>query len=348
MFFKEFKRGKGITFFLVFLLAGCEPVTVVKSEYQFDYSDRVMGTQFTIKVPQLPEQLKPESLKHRIKQRLDDLDSQFSTYKPDSEISRINAQNNVDWISVTPSFGKVMSEALRINKLSKGAFDPTIGPLVNLWGFGPDPSVSEVPDAEIIQSLLLVTGTENILWDSKRLRIKKLKENIFLDFSALAKGYAVDEVAQLLKNYKINDFMVEIGGELRLKGINSDGKLWRIAVEKPTIDQRMIQQVLAISDTAIASSGDYRNFFEKEGMRYSHTIDPRTGYSITHNVVSVTVLHESTMTADAFATTFMVLGEEKGLELAKEESLAVLFILKTDEGFVERSSPQYQTIEQVH
>ena len=142
--------------------------------------------------------------------------------------------------------------------------------------------------------------------------------------------------------------MVEIGGELRLKGINSDGKLWRIAVEKPTIDQRMIQQVLAISDTAIASSGDYRNFFEKEGMRYSHTIDPRTGYSITHNVVSVTVLHESTMTADAFATTFMVLGEEKGLELAKEESLAVLFILKTGEEFVERSSPQYQTIEQVH
>lgn len=348
MSFKEFKRGKGIAFFLVFLLAGCEPVAVVKSEYQFDYSDTVMGTRFTIKVPQLPEHVKSESLKHIIRGRLNDLDSQFSTYKTDSEISRINAQTNDGWISVTASFGKVMTEALRINKLSKGAFDPTIGPLVNLWGFGPDPSVLEVPDAETIKSLLLVTGTENILWDSKRLRIKKLKENIFLDLSALAKGYAVDEIAQLLEKHKINNFMVEIGGELRLKGINSDGDLWRIAVEKPTIDQRMIQQVLAISDTAIASSGDYRNFFEKEGMRYSHTIDPRTGYSIKHNVVSVTVLHESTMTADAFATTFMVLGEEKGLELAKEENLAVLFILKTDEGFVERISSQYQTIEQVH
>lgn len=164
----------------------------------------------------------------------------------------------------------------------------------------------------------------------------------------MAKGYAVDEVARLLENQKINDFMVEIGGELRLKGVNSTGDFWRIAVEKPTIEQRMIQQVLAVSDSGIASSGDYRNYFEKEGARYSHTIDPRTGYSIKHAVVSVTVLHDSTMTADAFATTFMVLGEEKGLELAKEQNLSVLFILKTDEGFVERSTSQYQLIEQVH
>jgi thiamine biosynthesis lipoprotein len=348
MFFKELKRGKGAAFLLVFLLVGCEQTEVVQSVYRVDYRDSTMGTRFTIKIPQLPDNVESQALKHSIKLRLDELDSQFSTYKADSEISRINAQGSGDWISVTPSFGKVMTEALRINKLSQGAFDPTIGPLVNLWGFGPDPSMTEVPDRETIKNLLLVTGTENILWDSERLRVKKLKENIFLDFSALAKGYAVDEVARLLENQKINDFMVEIGGELRLKGVNSTGDFWRIAVEKPTIDQRMIQQVLAVSDSGIASSGDYRNYFEKEGARYSHTIDPGTGYSIKHAVVSVTVLHDSTMTADAFATTFMVLGEEKGLELAKEQNLSVLFILKTDEGFVERSTSQYQLIEQVH
>lgn len=334
--------------FLVFLLVGCQQQEVDKPLYRVDYTDLTMGTQFTVKIPHLPDTVTPQALKDLIKLRLNELDSQFSTYQSTSEISRVNAQPSGQWITVTPAFAKVLTEAVRINKLSHGAFDPTIGPLVNLWGFGPDPSAAEIPAREKIQSLLAVTGTENMAWDASRLTFKKLKDNLFLDFSALAKGYAVDEIAHLLEGHQVNNFMIEIGGELRLKGVSGAGRSWRIAVEKPTVDRRTIQQILAVSDVAIASSGDYRNYFEKAGVRYSHTIDPRTGYPIAHTVVSVTVLHESTMTADAFATTFMVLGEEKGLELAKQQNLAVLFILKTDDGFVERSTPQYQLLEQVH
>ncbi|PKM38440.1 MAG: FAD:protein FMN transferase ApbE, partial [Gammaproteobacteria bacterium HGW-Gammaproteobacteria-10] len=173
------------------------------------------------------------------------------------------------------------------------------------------------------------------------LSIKKDHSDLYIDLSAIAKGYGVDQVGLLLEKKGINDYLVEIGGELRLRGRKPDGNDWRIAIEKPTSEQRMIQKIVSITDISVATSGDYRNFFEAEGVRFSHTIDPRTGRSINHNLASVTVLSETAMEADAWATAFMVLGAEQGLRLAEQQHIPVLFITKTEKGFSETSTSAF-------
>ena len=327
---------------LAVLLTACNSEQQSAKQNQLSYSDSIMGTMFNIKIPELPKDVNHEQLKAEIMSLLVEIDGQMSTYKQDSELSKINANTTRDKIVVSAALFEVLTEAQRISALSAGAFDITVGPLVNLWGFGSDKTLSKPPSEQLIKQALQKTGYDSFLLDQTDLAIKKLKPEIYLDLSALAKGYAVDQVAKLLESKQVSDFLVEIGGELNLKGHNSDKKAWRIAVEKPTADSRSIQTVIAVTDIAIASSGDYRNFFEQDGRRYSHTINPRTGWPISHNLISVTVLSNSTMTADALATAFMVLGAEQGLALAEQEKIAALFFLKSDNGLIEKSSTAYQ------
>lgn len=336
------KQGARLCLFLVLLLTGCDSTQQPAHQNQFSYSDWIMGTTFNIKIPKLPKGVDDEQLKVEIMSLLVEIDSQMSTYKQDSELSKINASTTTDKIVISAALFKVLTEAQRISMLSAGAFDITVGPLVNLWGFGPDKTVTEPPSEQLIEQALEKIGNDCFLLDQTTQSIEKLNSEIYLDLSALAKGYAVDQVAALLESKQVSDFLVEIGGELNLKGHNGDNQAWRIAVEKPDAESRTIQSVISATDIAIASSGDYRNFFEQDGQRYSHTIDPRTGWPITHKLVSVTVLSQSTMTADALATAFMVLGAEQGLALAEQEKMAVLFYLKSDNGFIEKSSTAYQ------
>jgi thiamine biosynthesis lipoprotein len=225
--------------------------------------------------------------------------------------------------------------------ISGGAFDITVGPLVNLWGFGPDPMLFVAPDAVLIRQTLTKIGYQKLLFDDQNQRVKKIEVSLYLDLSAIAKGYAVDKVGALLEEYGISHYMVEIGGELRLKGHNIKQKPWRIAIEKPSSEQRVIQKVLPLSNISLATSGDYRNFFESEGVRFSHTIDPRSGSPIRHDLASVTVLSETTMKADALATALMVLGDEEGGRMAERENIAALFIIKTKDGFTEKASSSF-------
>ena len=336
---KNLKRGS-VILLLVFLLPACQQ-QAEKPQYPLHYSDAIFGTSFSIKVTEIPKPVIKEKLKTEIKQLLDELNGQMSTYQQDSELSIINSNLSVDWLSLSKPLYTVLKQADTISQLSNGAFDVTVGPLVNLWGFGPDPMSFVTPEKDIIDQKLKTIGYKKILFDDEKQSIKKIVADIYIDLSAIAKGYAVDQVGLLLEKYGIIDYMVEIGGELRLKGKNITGKPWRIAVEKPTEGSRMIQKVLPLSDISLATSGNYRNYFEHEGVRFSHSIDPRTGRPITHKLASVTILSNTTMKADALATTLMVLGVEQGFKLAEKENIAALFIIKTIDGFVEKASPSF-------
>jgi thiamine biosynthesis lipoprotein len=339
MYFNILKRGSALLL-LVFLLSACQQ-QAEKPQYPLHYSDVIFGTSFVIKVSSLPSSVTGKALRKQIKQLLDELNGQMSTYQKDSELSKINANQSADWLLVSPSLYAVLKQANAISELSNGAFDITVGPIVNLWGFGPDPMSFAAPDKEAIELQLKKIGYKKIVFDDENQKIKKLNPEIYIDLSAIAKGYAVDQVGSLLEQHKIADYMVEIGGELKLKGHNTANKPWRIAVEKPIAGNRVIQKVLPLSDISLATSGDYRNYFELDGVRFSHTIDPRTGMPITHKLASITILSDTTMKSDALATALMVLGAEQGISLAEKKSIAALFIIKTDDGFIEKASSSF-------
>lgn len=337
---KKTKRAVGIvSLLLVFLLVSCDTKTT--KQYPFVYQGQTMGTSFTVKASVVPQSVDQQALKQQIKSLLHEINSSMSTYIETSEISGINRSSSTDWQDVSPHLFEVLKAAQKISKLTQGAFDISIAPLVNLWGFGPDEMTYTVPEEGEIKQQLNQIGYQHLLLSDKADKIKKMIPSLILDLSALAKGYAVDQVALLMERSNISSYLVEIGGEIRLKGKNVDGKLWRIAIEKPMPDNRVIHKVLPISNTAMATSGDYRNYFEKDGIRFSHTIDPRTGYPVTHKLASVTILSENTMEADALATAIMVLGPNDGYQLAEKKQIAALFLIKTGTGYEEKSTSEF-------
>jgi len=305
-------------------------------------SGLTMGTTYTIKLNLVDTNIDRTRISTEVNQRLDKINSQMSTYMETSRLSIFNKSNTQDWEEIPADLYKVIEEALRINQLSYRAFDITIGPVVNLWGFGPKAQLEIVPDESTIREVLDSVGSEHIHLRKEPYAIKKDKPDLYIDLSAIAKGYAVDVIADYLDELSLNNYMVEIGGEIKTKGINPDNKIWHIGIEKPLDDQRSVQTVIILNNTAMATSGDYRNYFEENGIRYSHTIDPSTGKPITHKLASVTVLHPSAMTADALATALLVLGPERGSELAHSENLASLFIVRDKDNFIEIMTPQFK------
>jgi thiamine biosynthesis lipoprotein len=295
-----------------------------------------MGTTYTITINEPRETIDLPAIKKHIDALLDDLNAKMSTYLPDSELSRINQSDATEWINISGDLYEVIKAAIHINALSDGAFDITIGPLVNLWGFGPDKKPDTLPDDAQISMLLGRTGTGKIhLHDSPK-AIKKDLAGIYLDLSGIAKGYAVDRIADLLQQqYGIQNCLVEIGGEIRASGVNPHNRSWRIGIEKPLDGQRSAGRIISLVNTGMATSGDYRNYFETDGVHYSHIIDPLTGKPVTHQLVSVTVLHPEAMIADAWGTALLVLGPEKGMDLANRLNLPVLFIVNSPGGFNE-------------
>ncbi len=314
------------------LLAGCDSDPVV-----IKFSGPIMGTQYHVSVVESEglslDKAGQQVLADGIKNTLVDVDLKMSTYKQHSELSRFNQTNADQWFPVSTDTAVVVEEALQIAALSGGAFDPTIGPLVNLWGFGPDLKPDQVPSEAELALAFERVGYHSVQVKDAGSQTPAIRKNkaIYLDLSAIAKGYAVDQVARYLQRQGYHNYLVEVGGELQLKGHKPDGSSWRIAIEKPNAQGQVAQQVLAVTDVAVATSGGYRNYFEADGQRYSHTINPLTGRPITHKLASVTVLHASCATADALATTLMVMGPEKGLEFARQHNLAVYMLVKAEE-----------------
>lgn len=295
---------------------------------------QTMGTTYSIQWSDQSLPVSSKGLKALIEQRLEHINSLMSTYIDDSQLSQFNQSRENGWHAVDLELAQLVKEALRISELSNGAFDITVGPLVNLWGFGPNHVNFSFPTETEIQIALRSTGYQHLDVRLDPPALNKKLPDLYVDLSAIAKGYAVDSVAELLKEHQIKNFMVEIGGEVKGQGIAPHGNPWRIGIETPSVQRGNIEQIISLADMGVATSGDYRNFIEHEGQRYSHTIDPRNGYPVKHNLGSVTVLNASTATADAWTTTFMVLGPEQSLQLAKANALSGVLITRQGTNYV--------------
>jgi len=278
-----------------------------------------------------------EAVQAEIDKKLELVNDQMSTYRPNSELSRFNKAPTS--LTVSPETAFVVQSALTLSEQSGGGFDVTVGPLVNLWGFGPDKKPTKVPSDAVIAERKQLIGSQYLTVKDNTL-YKAIPE-LYVDLSSIAKGYGVDVVAEYLQEIGINNYLVDIGGELRAKGVKPGDKQWTIAIERPT-DGQNVQRLIQIGDNAIATSGDYRNYYEFDGIRYSHTIDPKTGKPINHKLVSVTVIHASSMMADGLATAITVLGPEAGFAFAQQHKLAVFLIEKQDDGFTEHFTESFQ------
>jgi thiamine biosynthesis lipoprotein len=237
---------------------------------------------------------------------------------------------------------KVLEVAQETSRLSDGAFDVTVAPLVNLWGFGPGPMRDGIPDQDQIRSALARVGYQRLHLRSEPPGIRKERPDLVVDLSAIAKGYGVDLVAEHLDALGLENYLVEIGGEVWGKGHNARGTPWRIAIEKPSPAQRSVYAVVRLDGRGIATSGDYRNFFEQQGQRFSHTIDPTSGRPVIHDLASVTVLSPTVTRADALATALLVLGPEQGYRLAEQQGLAALFIIREGDGYKEKQTRLFE------
>ena len=298
-----------------------------------------MGTTYSVKISDSIED--SEDLQNQIDAQLQRINDLMSTYIPDSELSKFN-QSEIDIpFPLSRENAEVFAMAKKIHEESNGQFDVTIGPLVNLWGFGPNKTDMLVPSNEEIEAAKSRVGMQYLQISSEMVN---KTEAVYVDLSAIAKGYGVDAIAQLLNTKGIENYLVEIGGELRASGVNDKGRYWRIAIEKPDVLQRIPYKTLELKNSAMATSGDYRNYFEIDGNRYSHTISPISGRPIIHNVASVTVIDPSTAMADGYATAINVMGVDAGMNMSEKLNLAVLIIIKTENGFEERYSSQYKAL----
>ena len=307
---------------MVLLLAGCGP----KSAKVLALSGATMGTTYSVQVLPPRADVDPNALQQRIDALLAKVNALMSTYDPDSELSRFNAAQSTDWFAVSPALVKLVDVARQVSEASDGAFDITVGPLVNLWGFGPELRPDALPAQTDIDAARARVGYHKLHTRAEPPALRKDRPDLYVDLSAIAKGYGVDRVAALLESEGLTDYLVEIGGELRGRGVNGRGEPWRIAVERPEAGRRSVFRIVPLHDLGMATSGDYRNFFEVNGERYPHSIDPRTGWPVQHPLASVTVLADDCMWADAWATALLVLGTETGHALAESRGLAALFI----------------------
>ncbi|WP_290588761.1 MULTISPECIES: FAD:protein FMN transferase [unclassified Ketobacter] len=305
-----------------------------------EFSGRTMGTWYTVKVVDLPPTSTAQALAAVIEAELNNVNSKMSTYKADSELSRLNQAAVGEPFPVSRDTFEVISRSLDIWRLSQGAFDITIGPLVNLWGFGPNGSPDRLPTRSEMKQAWNRVGSDGLTLHMDDLELVKRKD-LYVDLSAIAKGYAVDRVAEALENQGVRRYLVEVGGEIRAGNSKSPTHSWQVAVEEPVSSKREVHKVIKLDNSAMATSGDYRNYFEVEGKRYSHTIDPRDGKPISHDLVSATVIMPSCADADAWATAMMVLGPDLGLQIAEANNLAVYMIVKAGSGFDSRYSPAF-------
>ena len=325
------------------------------------FNGRIMGTTYSVGYVSTMFKHPVKDVSALAQKALESVDERFSTYKPESELMQVNAAPVGEPVKVSPQFMRLVTEARYLSEISEGAYDITVGGLVNLWGFGPThweqrdkegfhaaeekpvetPEFVQwmihkfpgaVPSQEEIDQVRAKVGYKNLVIDEEASTITR-KKDIFIDLNSIAKGYGVDVAAEALREAGIDNYMVEVGGEVLVSGKKPDGTPWRLAVIGPEMGQNGVSAIVEPGNKALATSGDYLNFFEVEGNRYSHTINPASGWPEAKRIAEVAVITDTASMADAIATMFMAMGDEKGLELADRLGIAARFAYYTDNGY---------------
>ena len=312
--------------------AGCATVPPSEAELRGE----TMGSEWTLRVVgRLPASL--PVLQAGAQARFDAVNQALSTWRPDSALSRFNENDSGEWVDVDPELAAVMSYGLGLAASSDGAYDLTVGPLVNLWGFGPDPARDHAPEAADIEAARTRVGWRKLEVDVARHRARKAP-GVRVDLSSLGKGRGVDRVAEYLDAQGVANYLIDLSGKLRARGVNAARQPWRVAVEQPAADDpsgapRTVPVTVSLRDASIATSGDYRKYFESGGRHYSHIIDPRTGSPVTHTTLSATAIGNTCMEADALATVFMVMPPDVALRLADARHTPALWISRANGSF---------------
>ena len=326
----------------VLALAGCSGTASPPELAGFD--GQIMGTGYSVR---LGTAQVTEGLAAEIHTVLAGVDAHMSTWRHDSELTRFNDSGNTDWQPVSRGTHEVVALALDTGSASQGAFDPTVGPLVDLWGFGSgadDDALGRKPQRGAIRETLARVGHEFIELDADAGAMRKSLATARLDLSGIAKGHAVDRVAAALDARGIESYLVEVGGELRSRGRKPDDSLWRVAIERPDAGRRDVFRVVELQGQAIATSGDYRNYFADGGQRYSHSIDPRSGQPVRHELASVSVVAETTMQADALSTALMIMGPDDAMDYADRHAVAAHLVVKSADALEERHSRAFEPL----
>ena len=314
--------AKVILFVTIFVVTLAVPINAETLKL----NGQTMGSYYAITIDGATESNAAE-IQTKIDAVLADVNRQMSTWDLDSEISRFNQSESTDWFPVSPGFAEVVLESIRLHKVTDGAFDPTVAPLIDLWGFGAKRPES-FPSQEAIDLARSKTGMQFIDVQAEPPSIRKTRSDLTLNLSAVAPGHGTDRLSQQLTKLGYPSHVVDISGEVRTGTFKANGEKWRVGVESPFGE---IHRVIECAEVSVSTSGNYRNYFEYKGVRYSHTIDPATGQPMINPPASVSVLSDSCMTADGLATGLMVMGIERGLQFAKLHGLSVLFLDLVDE-----------------
>lgn len=324
---------------LAWLLTGCG-----RSPTEIELSGPTMGTTYTVKIAPPLAGADSSGVRKTIDAVLAQIDREMSGYRDDSTVSRFNASRDTDWFPVSADLVNVVGAALRISDQSQGAMDVTVAPLVNLWGMGPAGERPDLPSEEEIQSVRERVGHDKLQVRESPAALRKRSPDLAIDLNGIAPGYAVDLLAARFAALGLTNFMIDIGGEILARGRNSSGEPWRIAVERPVDTGQTPYAIVQLNDASVTTSGEYRHYIERNGHRYSHTIDPRTSRPVEHKLMSVVLAGATTMEVDGWATALNVLGEEAGYQLAVQRGMPALFIIDAGNGqFRHKMTPQFQS-----
>ena len=317
-----------------------------EKNYNAKINGNTMGTYYFIEVIDVPVELNIKNIELEIKNTLKKANKILSNWDKDSEISIINKTDKTTAIKISDELNEVFKTAKEINAKSNGFFDLTLDPIIELWGFGyKSKQMQIIPKDNQIKNILSLIGQKSFLnmnFDNNEL-IKKNKD-IKINLSSIGKGYGIDLIGKKLDQLGINNYIINIGGDILTKGYNSKKENWVIGIENPNLKEKLIKEIVNISNKGLATSGDYKNFFTKDGKRYSHIINPKTGKPIKHSTKSVTVIHENSMKADGWATAFLALGSLEGLKIADKEKIAVLFIDEIDNKLIKFKSSAFKNL----
>lgn len=305
-------------------------------------SGPAQGTLYNVKIAAAPTGVDSHAVRVVIDDVLDSVDRSMSGYRSDSEVSRFNASQSTDWIEVSADLATVVAASQETSAASHGAFDITLAPLIALWGFGTSGEPSRIPDEAAIHEVQARTGFEMLEVRREPAALRKKNPQLTIDLNGAAPGFTVDKLAARFEAMGLHHFMIDIGGEVMARGRNAEGEPWHIAVEKPIDAQSEPFAILRLADFSVTTSGEYRHYYVLDGKRFSHTIDPRTGRPVQHDLAAVVVMGSSSLVIDTWATALNVLGDREGYELAIQRGIPAMFIVQQGDRLIRKMTPGFE------